>query len=189
MTLKPFFMIGNRKKSGMSLIEVVVSVVLFTVIIMSATEIFKLVIDGQRSSIASQNVQESLKYFLEVMGKEIRMAQKSNGFCSGIPSTQVFATSTGLLGEVLMFRNYHGECVSYSLQPDGTNQRFQITRGSNVGFISPAKIRIEDLHFLAANATSSQPSVTVNLRAWALGEEKFKSEMTIQTTLTSRYYK
>ncbi len=175
--------------------EVMVSVALFAVIILSVTSIFKLSIDGQRSAIATQNVQESLKYFLEMTAKEIRMAQKSNGStCSGIPSGDIFVVSPETLGDTLYFQNYYGECVRYSLEADGTNQRFYISRQSgltNLGdFISPVKIKINDLHFIVnGSGSSTQSMVTINLNANALGESQFKSDMTLQTSITSRYYK
>jgi len=182
---------------GFSLIEVIISVALFSVIILSTTEIFKMVIDSQRSALATQNVQESLKYFLEVIGKEIRMAQKNTGVCSGIPSDDVYVVSNNAYGSTLYFKNYYNQCVTYSLAPDPvatTTQRFQISRLTGsvpaTDFISPAKIRIDSLFFiLASEASTTQPAITLNLRAHALGKEEFKSEMDIQTTMTSRYYK
>ena len=177
--------------------EVMVSVALFAVIILSVTSIFKLSIDGQRSAIATQNVQESLKYFLEVTAKEIRMAQKNEGACSGISNDQIFMVlpkSGTALGDTLVFRNYYGECVHYSLVADGDSQRFWISRQNGpityADFISPAKIKIDDLHFvLNDTASTTQPMVTINLNAEALGESQFKSDMTLQTSITSRYYK
>jgi len=190
-------MIGNSykkiklsKKSGFSLVEVLVSVSLFVVIILASTQIFKLVIDGQRSALATQNVQESLKYFLEVIAKEMRMAQKnSNLLCPGIAADEVFATSTNAYGDVVTFQNYYHQCVTYSLDADGSNQRFRIDRDTSSGFISPNKIRIDSLNFRLSDAASIQPLVTINLRAWALDEGQFKSDMTIQTSISSRYYK
>ena len=183
-------MIGNKKySSGFSLVEFLVSVALFSVIILSATSIFKLVIDGQRSALASQNVQESLKYFFEVMDKEMRMAQKNNGICSGIDNAKIFAVSENAYGDVLRFKNRYGECVEYALAADGGNLRFQVSRNSNYDFISPKKIRVNNLPFVLSDAVNTQPMVTVNFRAWALDEAQFKSEMKIQTTITSRYYK
>lgn len=177
--------------------EVLVSVALFAVIILSVTSIFKLSIDGQRSAIATQNVQESLKYFLEVTAKEIRMAQKNEGACSGIPNDQIFTVypkSGTELGDILVFRNYYGECVRYSLVQDGESQRFWISRQSGIStrsdFISPAKIKINDLHFVVnSSASTTQPMVTINLNAKALGNSQFKSDMTLQTSISSRYYK
>jgi prepilin-type N-terminal cleavage/methylation domain-containing protein len=176
-------------KSGFTLAEILVSVALFSVIILSSTQIFKLVIDGQRSALASQNVQEGLKYFLEVIGKEIRMAQKDDGVCGGVPDDKIFYVSENSLGDVLAFKNYYGQCVTYVLVADNSNPRFWIGRDSEAGFISPGKISLDDLQFVLTESTSTQPVVTVNLRAHALSESQFSSAMTIQTSLTSRYYK
>lgn len=186
-----FFSLKNNKikqtKSGFSLIEVLVSVSLFVIIIMSATEIFAMVISGQRDAIASQNVQESLKYFFEVIGKEMRMAIRSNGSCLDVPSNQLFVVTNNGIGDVLHFQNRNGQCVSYALSVDGESQRFRITRDFNSGFISPKMINIETLRFSVNNI--GQPVVTVAMKAWAIGEERFNSEMEIQTSITSRYYK
>lgn len=186
-------MIG-AKKQGFSLVEVLVSVLIFVVLILSATQIFKMVIDGQRSAIASQNVQESLKYFLEVTAKEMRTAKKSGGTCPQVPSDKIFATSTNVYGDVLYFKNYYGHCVSYSLALDsGSVPRFYISRlrsgQPQNGYISPHKIMIDSLHFTVQDATTTQPIVTISLKAHALEEAQFKSEMTIQTSVSSRYYK
>lgn len=193
-------MIGNNfnlKKPGYSLVEVIVSVTLFSVIILTATSIFKMVVDSQRSALAAQNVQESLKYFLEVTGKEMRMAQKNNGICPGIDNDKVFKVATDVNGgDVLSFKNYYGECVAYYLSPDTTDssiQRFTIDRhkGAVGGFdyISPRKINIDSLHFIVNESTSTQPVVTLNLTAHAWDQQKFDTKMTIQTSITSRYYK
>ncbi|MFA5886348.1 MAG: type II secretion system protein [Patescibacteria group bacterium] len=178
-----------KKRGGFSLIEIVVSVTLFSVIILSVTSIFKLVIDSQRSALAAQNVQENIKYFLEVIGKEMRMAQKNKGNCAIIPDEDIFAITSVNSDDSLFFRNYDGECVSYSLADDGGNTRFLVSRGVKSGFISPAKIAIDGLHFSISGGTTTQAIVTINLRAHAVGSVQFKSDMIIQTSISSRYYK
>lgn len=191
MNWKRFFTTGNKRtrSRAFSLIEVIVSVALFAVIMLSATEIFKLVVDSQRNALASQNVQESLKYFLEVMGKEIRMAQVNRGVCPDVPLSSVFVVTSDALGDALHFKNYYGQCVVYYLAADGDGQRFKISRNGLADFISPAKIRIDDLHFVLDDSVDTQPVVTINLRAHAIDQAQFKSDMTIQTSLTSRFYK
>jgi len=184
----------RRNRKGFTLIEVMVSVSLFAVIILSVTSIFKMAIDGQRNAIATQNVQESLKYFLEVTAKEIRMAQKNEGVCPSIPNDEIFLVSESAFGDVLYFKNYYGECVNYDLAADGDNLRFRISRGNGsaapADFISPAKIRINELHFVLNNsASTTQQMVTINLNANALESAEYKSDMTLQTTIASRYYK
>lgn len=189
-------MIGIRKNnlSAFTLMEVMVSVALFSVIILSVTSIFKLSIDGQRSAIATQNVQESLKYFLELTSKEIRMAQKDEGVCPDVPDNTVFAVAPNALGDTLFFKNYYGECVRYFLENDGDNRRFKISRQAGSGtvsdFISPQKIKMNSLQFIINEvASSTQAMVTINLNAEALGGAQFSSAMTLQTSITSRYYK
>ena len=178
-------MIGIKNKSGFSLMEVIVSVALFSIIVLSSTEIFSLVIKGQREAIANQNVQESLKYFFEVTGKEIRMARRDNGKCVNVEDGEIFTTN--IQGDVLNFQNYYEECVSYELVNTGDVNRWQITRGANSGYISPAKINIENLQFTLN--TTGQPIVTISLFAYAIGDQKEASEMEIQTSITSRYYR
>lgn len=185
-------MIGNKhnpnNKRGFSLIELIVAVSLFTGIIFSSTSIFKMVIDSQRSALAAQNVQESLKYFLEVIGKEIRMAQKNENVCPGISAEAVYVTSAQDGSDSLSFRNYYDECVTYSIVSEGGTQRFLITRGSESGFISPAVIYLDNLKFVL-NTEGGQPMVTMSIKAHALGSQAARSEMTLQTSVTSRYYR
>jgi len=190
-------MTGDKK--GFTLIEVMVSVVLFTVIMMSVTSIFKMAIDAQRNAIAAQNVQESLKYFFEITGKEMRMAVKNNGSCNTtfVPVGEIFGLDTNLYGDTLHFKNYTGECVTYFLEKDYNDvMRFVVARetlsGTKVDFISPAKININTLHFVLRTGSTTpfpQPLVTMNMSASAIGSSKFQSNMTLQTSISSRYYK
>jgi len=176
-----------------SLIEVIISVAIFSVIMLSMTEIFSLVINGQRDAIASQNVQESLKYFLEVTAKEMRMARKNEGnVCPDIPPGQIFLLQETATGDVLKFKNYSGECVTYytAASVDLNSHRFKISRDFvNFDFISPLQIDIRRLDFILNDASSSQPMVTMNIEAQALSSRQFTSNMTLQTSVSSRYYK
>jgi prepilin-type N-terminal cleavage/methylation domain-containing protein len=187
------YLFKNRfSAAGFSLIEVLVSVALFSIIILGATSIFKSVIDSERGAIAAQNVEESLKYFSEVTGKEIRMAQKNSDLaCAGIPATKIFAVTTqSSSSEILSFKNRSNQCVSYSLGTDASGTpRFMIQRGANSDFITPAKIKMDTLHFTVNDTALTQPIVTINLKAHALNQVQFRADMTIQTSITSRYYK
>jgi len=179
-------------RPAFSLIEVLIAVTLFSVIILSSTQIFKMVVDSQRNALATQNVQDSLKYFLEVTAKEIRMAQRDNGICSSVPDTQIFAIAATTTGEILNFKNFYNQCVSYYLQNDTTvttTRRFRIARSALSDFISPDEISLDSLNFILTAATTTQPIVTINIKAHALNEAQFKSDLTIQTAVSSRYYK
>ncbi|MCG2695682.1 prepilin-type N-terminal cleavage/methylation domain-containing protein, partial [Candidatus Parcubacteria bacterium] len=64
-----------KNNAGVTLLELTVAVAIFSFAVLSATQIFKMVLEGQRSAIAAQSTQESMRYALEVMSKEIRMAK------------------------------------------------------------------------------------------------------------------
>lgn len=182
----------NVGRAGFTLMEMLVATTLFVVIIMSSADIFRLVAAGQRKAIDSQNVQESLKYFLEVIGKEIRMAQRDNGVCPMVPDDQIFYLTNNTRGDVLYFKNYHGQCVHYYLFPyPATNSlRFTIGRDSDLNFISPFKIDISDLKFIVSEEADKQAVVTMSFQASAVVDSvRRREEMRIQTTITSRYYK
>ena len=203
------FLLGKIKKNnpGFTLIEVIVSVVLFVVIIISTTEIFRLVIVGQRKAIASQNAQESLKYFLEATSKEIRTAKKSEGVCGtnapfnhlGINDIYVLAPMDGASGNALVFLNAYNECVVYYLGIGELAGRFIVHRGNLEAPISPSKINISQLVFGIENYDFSygetRPLVVMKINATAysgtLGAGTYKSlaDINMQTSFTSRFYR
>lgn len=175
-------------QAGFSLTEILVSVLLFALIITGALNVFRLVIESQRTALATQNVEENLKYFLEVTSKEIRMAKRSTGTC-GVPVGQIYANETVGNSQVLKFKNYHGECVIYDIN----NERFRVQRGLRTGYLTPASIRVTAADFLIKHngnlPEKQQGMVAMGLTAEALGKELNRAEMKIQTTLTSRYYR
>jgi len=183
---------SNHKYSqrGTTLIEVIVSTALFVVIMLSMTQIFKMMLDYQRQAIATQNVQENLKYFFEVVSKELRTAKRAGGDCSHLLVGDRFkVVGNTPYGDILYLKNYHGECVVYSLANDNGVIRFQVERGTASGYLSPSKIEISDLHFIVKEEANKQAFITINMGAHSVGREADYSQMYLQTTITSRYYR
>jgi prepilin-type N-terminal cleavage/methylation domain-containing protein len=174
------------KKRGVSLIEVIVSVSIFVILMITSLQIFKIVLDGQRQAAATSNIQESLKYFFEVISKEIRMAQiNETGDSCNVSNGHLY----NILNDKLYLKNYHGECVVYELVDDSGVGRFQITRQEQSAFLSPAKISITDLRFTVRQADDIQAMVTISLSAQAQSGHDQVVEMDLQSTISSRYYK
>lgn len=176
-------------RSGNTLIEVLVSTALFVVILLSMTQIFKMMLDYQRQTIATQNVQENLKYFFEVISKEMRMAKRAGGGCAHLPANVRFNLESNAYGDILYLKNYHDECVSYFLAEDNGVVRFMVERNGVVDYLSPAKIEISDLHFLVSEDIGKQALITINMGAHSVGRESDYSQMYLQTTIASRYYR
>ena len=184
----------RKNKIGVTLLELMVAVSLFSVIMLSATQIFKMVIEGQRSAIASQNMQENIRYIFEAMSKEIRMATISNHDCESIlapavATNKIFNITTNTEGNILYFKNKDGICTVYYL----LNESIIIIRGSDTAAISPNEIKVSNLEFrvvddLIGAFHSIQPIVTMKMDIEAVGKEMHKQEMKMQTTVSSRYY-
>ncbi|MCK4553738.1 prepilin-type N-terminal cleavage/methylation domain-containing protein [Candidatus Parcubacteria bacterium] len=182
-----------KSNAGVTLLEMMVAVAIFSVVMLSATKIFQIVIESQRSAIAAQNLQESMRYAFEVMAKEIRMAQKitSGSDCTGlynIPSSNIIYYLPS--SQELRFKNIYNECVKYYL--NGT--RLKIGRNPDVGsavegYITPDEIEVSNLEFIVIDDVGNEQSmVTIKMDIEAVGSQLHKQTMKIQTTISSRYY-
>src|SRR3989339_715055 len=76
MPKKDQIKINFRLQAGFTLIEMIVAMAIFGVLAVSITGIFISVIKSQRLALAQNSIQESGRYILESMTKEIRMSQE-----------------------------------------------------------------------------------------------------------------
>ncbi|MDO8593064.1 MAG: prepilin-type N-terminal cleavage/methylation domain-containing protein [bacterium] len=179
-----------KNEKGVSLIELLVAVTLFAFLILAAAGIFKMVVDGQRNAISAQNIQENMRYALEKMSKEIRMAQISNTECLSTAVKKVFNITTDINdNNKLYFKNQYGACVTYYLE----NNRLKVISGINSDFVTPDKIQVSNLRFYAVDDLigafhSTQPYVTMAMDIKAAGLALHEQKMKIQITVSSRYY-
>jgi prepilin-type N-terminal cleavage/methylation domain-containing protein len=188
----------TQDKAGATLVELLTALAIFSVVTLAATQIFKIVIEGQRSAIASDNAQSNMRYVLEIISKEIRMAQRSDNECDetfgAVSDNRVYNKTTNALGEALYFKNINGECTIYYLAEDENGiQRLKIQRGENSGYLTSDNIWVDNLKFLINDNTifgvkSTQSSVTINFDLSVIGKEIHAATTTIQTTISARYY-
>ena len=177
----------KQNNSGVTLLEMVVAVALFSVVVLSATEIFRIAIKSQHYAISAQNTQENTMYALEVMAKEVRMAQKVDGSdCTGlynILDNRIYYVPSS--GE-LRFKNFNNECVKYFLD----DSRLKIGRNGVEGYITPDEIAISNLQFNIVDdlANNKQSKVTIKMDVKAVGKQEYEQVIKVQTTISSRYY-
>ena len=181
------FKIIKKNQQGVSLIELIVVIAIFSVTIISATDIFKWVIQGQKNALAAQNVQENMRYAFETMSKEIRMAEASGTGCLGSGLYKVYNTSAS--NSRLDFRNQHGDCVTYYL----SDNAITVTRAGTTAGITPDEIRVTNLTFNVADDLigalhTVQPRVTMAMDVEAVGQILHQQKMRLQFTISSRFY-
>ena len=185
--MKIKYIIKNEK--GLTLMEMIVAIAVFLVVVIMSSNIFTAVMSGQKRSIAQQNTQENMRYVFEVLGKEIRQAQRSDQDCFGAGVNRVFNTAGG--DSILYFKNEEDECVAYFLL-DGV---LVVRRGVRMASTTPEFLEISGLTFdvtdnliIAGASARVQPRITIKMRAAARNETLNTVMLNMQTTISSRFY-
>lgn len=179
----------KNNKSGMTLMEMVVAISIFTTVVFMSSNIFSTIMSGQRRSIAQQNTQENMRYLFEIISKEIRHAQRSDGECYGAAQNRNFNTNPA--NNILYFKNKNDECVSYALV-DGV---LMIRRGARNAQASPDFLEISGLTFevtdnriVQGSNPRVQPRVTFKMRSSMRNQAVDNIVLNMQSTISSRYY-
>jgi len=187
-------MIGDNIKTqllnnkGVSLLEIIISVSVFVVVIMLATSIFQSVVEGQRQAISAQHTQESIRYVMEVISKDMRQAVRSNTDCH-TGGNRIFNQDNSA---ELWFENKHGECIQYYL--DGSS--LMKSRDGVAASTTPDEIEVSDLEFRiitndidVSPASRIQQIVTMKMKVEARSVKvSNKTPFYIQTSVSSRFY-
>lgn len=184
-----------KNNKGTTLLELMVSVAIFSSIMLVVTGVFANVNTAQREVIASQNIQESVRFFVEMASKEIRMAQgNKDGTAIDCP-VGYFVTdnktfNTNATSSMLFFRNKDDECVSY-FESGG---RININRDGVILPITPGNIVVSNLQFVidddsATVIRTKQTKVTIFFDVESkIDIEMHKNKTKMQTTISSRRY-
>jgi prepilin-type N-terminal cleavage/methylation domain-containing protein len=180
-----------KSRDGVTLLELMVSVALFALTMILASGIFQSIIVSQREAIASQEMQENIRYSYEKISKEIRTARRDYTH-SCIPSGSVYWVSTD--GTAIQFLNLRGLCTCYYL--DGTKLMSSdggcaITPFSPINpfTVLPQRLKTNSLFFKVADSSAkNQAFVTLRMNIENDVKGVANKKIDIQTSLSSRYY-
>jgi prepilin-type N-terminal cleavage/methylation domain-containing protein len=183
-------MIGNNRhnSSAFTLIEVLVAVAIFASVILMSSRIYQNVLNNQHINRIDQDIQENIKYFLEVFSREASSALRNNSTSTEclVGASHIFATDAS--STELYFRNSGGECVQYYSEADNGITRLAIDRDGLAGYITSPKVLIKGLNFvLDESSTTTQPIVTVNVQVQSEDDPNIAA-YNIQTTISPRDY-
>ncbi|MCD4694109.1 prepilin-type N-terminal cleavage/methylation domain-containing protein [bacterium] len=170
----------RKQQAGVTLLELVVAISLFTMLILSVTQIFNMTLRVGANVVASQKVQKEMRYIFEVISKEVRMAKvDKSGIC--IAPDWLFVISGG--GQELSFLNKDDECVVYSFVDDS----FSIDRDGVSEELTSDEIVVEDLEFRRFGYTpAEQPAILLRMTVYNKNDSNKK--INLQTTISSRDY-
>lgn len=164
----------NGNKQGFTLIETVIALAVFAMVMLAVISIFMAAIQSQRRGYALQDIQENARYALEMMAKEIRMAEINNS--AGVSSSL----------DITAHKPEGDKNVVYSLNNG------QIIRNEAGGLnqaITSTKVEVTDLQFYVEKDVQLQPRVTVAIQIKGKGGQvEAQPQINLQTTIVSRTY-
>jgi len=164
--------INNR---GFTLIELLVGMIIFSLLVVAMSALALSVIQAQRKAFALQNAQESSRFILESMAKEIRT------------STIDSSDSNGLQVGSLRIVNAKSEQVEYRFIVNKVQKRLMSGGGAWYD-ISPDNVVIAGGFYIAKGTFPSRSRrVTIIMKVSAVGDRiEEQAEMYLQNTISAR---
>lgn len=204
-----------REKKGFTLVEILVSVAVFALAVMSVVRIYAVFSNNQNRTRVSQVTLNNSRYALETMIREIRndtiydFSPTTSGLCQSMLGADY--------ANCLIVQREDGRLIAYTTNPVGDllaiylncNQDYSFCSWSgeiyeDTSFVrmlgeSVNNIRVEDLNFIiepqinpfvGSQAPNRQPQVTISMKVInTSGKVVERISYNFQTSVSSRVYK
>lgn len=155
-------------RQGLTVVELIVATAIFAVVMVIVTTITLSILDGQRNAFALQDSQESGRYILETMSKEIRMSKINS------------ADSAGLAVDILNIKNMREEDVTYKFSGGRVMRNGQPISPDNTTVIGGFYIR---------KVSNFRSVITIVMKIETSGDKtEQETEINLQSTISARPY-
>jgi len=174
-------MVVLKSQKSFTLVELLVTVAIFSLIAGAASGVFVQALKAQRKSLATQQLLDQTSYLAEYMSRAIRMAKKDSlGACIDAK------LNYKIVDNGIEFLNYQGECQKFYLDynPPATPQ-LKEEKGGVVSELTSASLKVSNFNVNLLGETQTdnlQPRVTFFLNI----EGKERSKINLQTTISQR---
>lgn len=162
-------MLTYEKENGLTMIELIVAIGIFSLVIGMTVGIFVLALSSQRRIIALRNTEDNIRFTIEAMAREIRTGKN---FSSG--------------GNSISFTNAKGEVVIYRLNNSAVEKSSD--GGVNYSTVTSAETIVNYLNFyLMGQATGDglEPRITITIGVTSIISGQ-TANLKIQTTVSER---
>ncbi len=175
-------MTGN-KQQGVTLLEILIAISMFSVVLIGAIGLFSSLIKNQQALLDRAYVLNTLSYTTEYISKSIRMAQKDIvGNCIGNTENFVLVNNYHI-----KFLNYNNECQEFYLENGALKVSKKISGVVVAQSLTPSSIIVESLNFVLSGQSQNdtlQPKVSFALKAKVASSTA--PSFLIQTTISQR---
>lgn len=173
---------------GMTLIELLVGIFIFSLVLGAASGLFVSAIQNQNRALSSQQLLSQTSYLAEYVGKAIRMAKKDvDGNC--ISPKLNYATTTS--GSGIKFKNYLDQCQEFFREWDGTAQVYRLKedKAGSQNYLTSPNLNIVSFNIGPSDSWDQdddlQPRATISLEIRKAGPGP-QPKIRIQTTISQR---
>lgn len=173
----------NKKEKGFTLIELMVSITLFSVVLVVTLGTIITIADSNKKARSLMSVMNNLNFSIDSMTRSIKSGKITSG-------TGVSGGGNCFTTEQINYDDegtFNREQVSYCFVEDGDQGRIDKTVGGNTIALTSPDVDIDFLDFKAfTGGSSNQPRVSIVLEGTVRISEKISSRFTIQTTVAQR---
>jgi prepilin-type N-terminal cleavage/methylation domain-containing protein len=196
----------SKKEKGFTLVEVLITLAIFSIIVVSIFGIFSSSIKNQRYVLLTDQLIDESSFTIDYMSKIIRLAKKhiddptspdpvcniANFGDNYNPTSPPFSSQiTFIRGEIDESGNIAKKCYQFSY--DSANKKVVQTVDGIVTDLTPSNIEITNLKFYISGGSQDilvenpnyQPRITVLLEARAKNSSPI-STINMQTTVSQR---
>lgn len=173
----------NQKKGGFTLIEILVSVSILVIVLLTTANIIRAISGSQKKISLDSLALNDVNYFLKLASDNIRYAQKSDGSLCQIDNGKFFKIEDSFISFIK-----DGECYYFeSIADGGVNRLVMYTDSKGEKYISSKKTNINNLSFQVEDYLEyGQVLVTILIEASSV--EDPDSETVLQTSVSIEHY-
>jgi len=192
----------THTQNGFTLIELMVSVMIFSFVMLIAVGSLLSMIDANRKAQSLKSVVNNLSFALDSMGRTLR--EGSNYHCGGAPYTATsdcaaagdtiialerFGGSSSSAGDQTVYCLGSGGVCTTS----GTSLLRSTDGGSTFLPITASEVVIEKLRFYVVGSARNespkiQPKVVMVVQGYTGTNQRVRTDIKLQTTITPRLY-
>lgn len=181
-------------KKGFSLIELLIGLVIFMLILFTMQSFISGVFSSTFRALAMKKLADSTRNALEIMGREMRLAQEDGTGCTtGGASFEVLDPGP-TEGKTIKFQDFTdpGQCIQYIFTPPSGPTPGKIEKKIDAAaaqlFLGGSGIDVEHAEFKLIEGASQQARVIINMRVNTADPSSPSEEMEIelQTTVSRR---
>lgn len=190
------YRIKKKSAAGFTLVEVVVSIALFSIVMVVCVAALLALVNANRKAQALQSVMNNLNIALDDMARNVRMG--THFFCGAVPpyvGTRDCTQDDGL-NTTFVFEHFGGNPADFGDQwiyyyDAATKQIWKSTDGGATSYpITSREVTIDSLKFYAVGTTQNdtiQPRMVAVVRGTAAAQNaKSRASFHIQVTSVQR---